>query len=310
MSNEYYVTDEQNSVKHFSEIKKYLQSQLDDTRLYVCRGDWFPDFMDVRSFHGAPHADYPRIDALGNVKARQVTLVPNNAYLWKGQPMIVNTGTGLGEELMPADKPIMLDENAYLLWMRSMDPLTVLEGEDVYSESTLNSVEDEKGWVGILHPKNIVATRFRGTVGTWIFQANRLNQIAEFSPHAYSIFAEHDKPDHKERNQLYKAMFDNIHAPVTFFLHTFAKHYYDRENAVFDLSLHNDSRFKKQLVLKWEVAGGAAGERNYELEAGTMKEVALPLELASGQAGQRASVEVTFRLMDAGKEVKAIKRKV
>jgi hypothetical protein len=167
-----------------------------------------------------------------------------------------------------------------------------------------------KGWVGILHPKNIVTHRFRSTVGTWIFQANRLNQIAEFSPHAYGISAEFNNPAFKERNQFYQEMFNEVFAPVTFYLHTFAEHYYDNEKAVFDLSLHNDTRLKKQLLLKWEVGGRVAGEQSYELEAGMMKKVAIPLKLVSASAEKRTSVEITFRLLDAGTEIKTIRKTV
>ena len=304
MSNEYYITGDQNSIKHFSEMKDYLRSRLDDTRPYVCRGDWLPDIVDIRSIHGAPHADYPNSNGFGNVKARQVSLIPNNGYLWKTLPMLVSKSTGLGEELIPADKPVMLDENAYLFWMRSMDPLTVLDGEKVYSESTLNSVEDmQRGFVGLEHPKNIVAVRFRSTVAGWIFQANRLNQIAEFAPHGYGV---NNSPEYKERNQQYQAMYDNIFAPVALYLHTFSRHYYDNEKAVFDLSVHNDTRLKKNLTLQWEIGGRKAGESSFELEPGTMKTVAAPLELVSRPVGQRTAVEIAFRLLDAGKEVKTI----
>ncbi|MFZ2655849.1 MAG: glycoside hydrolase family 2 TIM barrel-domain containing protein [Victivallales bacterium] len=288
------------NIEKVSAIKRHLQRYLDPTRSYWAADDYNLDFFDFRSIHGAPHSEYPCPGSIGSESAREMTLIPNGAYLWKTLP-IINMGTTPWSEFrMPSDKPIVLDENAYLFFrMQSMDPLSVLFGDEAYSGSTLNAIEDSPAGSAFLHPKNVMAHRYRGTVGTWIFRANRWNDIANFSPHGYDL---RGGPG-DFRYQVYQPMYQDVMAERTFFLHTFANHFYDDEKVVLDVSVHNDTRQRRSFTLAWSAGATPLGERIYDLEPGMMKADALSV-YENGTLATRRSVTITLRLLEDGKELK------
>ncbi len=306
-ANEYRFRGESaDNIAKVAALKAHLQLNLDPTRAYWAADDYTLNFFDFRSAHGAPHSEYPVPGSIGSESSREMTLIPNGAYLWKTLPIINTATTPWSEFRMPSDKPIVLDENAYLFFrMQSMDPLSVLFGDEAYSGSTLNAVEDSPAGSGFMHQKNVMAHRYRGMVGTWIFQANRLNDIANFSPHGYDLRG----GSNDLRTRIYLPMFQEVMAERTFFLHTFATHFYDDEKVLLDVSVHNDSRQKRSLTLTWSAGKDQGGERVYELEPGMMKIDALPV-YESGTLAARASVIVTLRLLEDGKELKTIQRAV
>jgi hypothetical protein len=300
-ANEYRFRGESSAnIAKVAALKEHLQSNFDPTRFYWAADDYTLDFFDLSSIHGAPHSEFPNPGSIGSESAREMTLIPNGAYLWKTLP-VINTATNPWIEFrMSSDKPIMLDENAYLFFrITSMDPLSLLFGDEAYSGSTLNAIEDSPVGSGFLHWQNIMAHRYRSTVGSIVFRANRMNSIAGFFPHGYDLRGGANDP----RYQAYLPMYQEVMAEKTFFLHSFARNYYDDEKVVIDISVHNDTRQTRRLKLVWRLGNNPESEQDYELEPGMMK--ADVIVVSEGEAvAVRKSVPVAFRLLEDGKELK------
>lgn len=294
-------------IEKVAAIKDYLSHNIDPTRPYWAADDYTLDFFDFRSMHGAPQSEYPTPGSIGTESMREMTLMPNGTYLWKTLPTINTATTPWSEFYMPADKPVMLDENAYLFFrMQSMDPLSAIFGEEAYSGSTLNAIEvAPDGGSGFLNPHNAMAHRYRALVAAWVFRSNRLNEVANFSPHGYDLRG----GSSDLRYRTYLPMYQDAMAERTFFLHTYATHFYDDEKVMLDVSVHNDSRQKRHFTLNWVAGGTQKGERVYDLEPGMMKMESLPVYKGETLAA-RKNVEISLQLLEDGKELKTITQTV